>query len=254
MFRRLFKLLSAFAVLLIVLPIAAGAAYSYAKGWPNSWHAADWSSSGLLPEASSDKPAAIYIMAARSGRWKGIFAVHHWLVVKPAGAASYERFEVVGWGTPVRRNAYAPDGRWYSSEPYVVHRMHGATAQALIPKVVAAARGYAWSTPGQYVVWPGPNSNTFVASIARKVPELGAELDPAGVGKDWLGPGIQTGAMPSGTGFQISYNGFIGAGISHREGIELHFLGATIGVDFDDLAIKLPALGRIGLLAATSVR
>ena len=53
--------------------------------------------------------------------------------------------------------------------------------------------------------------------------------------------------MPSGTGMQISYNGFIGAGISPREGIELHFMGATIGVDFDDLAIKLPALGKIGL-------
>lgn len=247
MFRRLFKFFSTFAVVLIVLPVAAGAAYFYAKGWPNSWHAADWSSSGLLPKAIDDDPAAIYIMAGRSGRWKGIFAVHHWVVVKPAGASRYERFEVVGWGTPVRRNAYAPDGRWYSSEPFIVHKVRGAKAQALIPKVVAAAQNYQWSTPGQYVVWPGPNSNTFVASIARQVPGLGTELDPAGVGKDWLGPGFQTASMPSGTGIQISYNGYIGAGISPREGIELHFLGATIGFDFDNLAIKLPALGKIGL-------
>ena len=247
MFRRLVKFLSAFTVVLIVLPIAAGAAYSYAKGWPNSWRSADWSSSGLLPEAASDEPAAIYVMAARSGRWKGIFAVHHWLLVKPAGASAYDRFEVVGWGTPVRRNAYAPDGRWYSSEPYVVHQVRGAEAATLIPRVMAAARSYEWSTPGEYVVWPGPNSNTFVASIARKVPELGAELDAVGVGKDWLGPGLQTGVMPSGTGFQISYSGFIGAGMSQREGLELHFLGATIGVDFDDLAIKLPAIGKISL-------
>ena len=54
--------------------------------------------------------------------------------------------------------------------------------------------------------------------------------------------------MPSGSGFQVSYNGVIGAGISLREGIELHVLGATIGVDFDDLAIKLPAIGKFGLL------
>lgn len=248
MIRRLFKFVSTLTVLLIVLPVAAGAAYSYAKGWPRSWNTADWSSSGLLPKAADDDPAAIYIMAGRSGRWKGIFAVHHWVIVKPAGATRYERFEVVGWGTPVRRNAYAPDGRWYSSDPFIVHKVRGAEAQALIPKVVTAAKNYRWSTPGQYVVWPGPNSNTFVASIARQVPELGAELDPAGVGKDWLGPGFQTGTMPSGAGFQISYNGFIGAGISAREGIELHFLGATIGVDFDDLAIKLPALGKIGLI------
>jgi len=247
MIGRAIKFISTFAILLIMLPIAAGAAWSYAMGWPKSWNAADWSSSGLLPKAIDDNRAAIYIMAGRSGRWKGIFAVHHWVVVKPAGASDYERFEVVGWGTPVRRNAHAPDGRWYSSEPFIVHQMHGGEAQALIPKVIAAVRSYQWSAPGEYVVWPGPNSNTFVASIARNVPELGAELDPAGVGKDWLGPGVQTGTMPSGTGFQISYNGLIGAGISAREGIELHFLGATIGVDFDDLAIKLPALGKIGL-------
>ncbi|WP_108879758.1 DUF3750 domain-containing protein [Anderseniella sp. Alg231-50] len=247
MLRRLVKFLSAFAIVLIALPIAAGAAYSYAKGWPSSWRSADWSSSGLLPEAATDEPAAIYIMAARSGRWKGIFAVHHWLVIKPAGASEYERFEVVGWGSPVRHNAYAPDGRWYSNEPYVVHEVHGAKAEALLPKVITAARIYEWSAFGDYVVWPGPNSNTFIASIAREVPELGAELDPAGVGKDWLGPGLRTGVMPSGTGIQISYDGYIGVGISRREGIELHVLGATIGVDFDDLAIKLPALGKIGL-------
>ena len=139
MFRRLFRFLSAFAVLLIVLPIAAGAAYSYAKGWPNSWHAADWSSSGLLPEASSDDAAAIYIMAARLGSLEGYFrrsplAGRQSLQARQAMSG----LKCVGWGTPVRRNAYAPDGRWYSSEPYVVHRMHGATAQALIPKVVAS--------------------------------------------------------------------------------------------------------------------
>ena len=248
MIRRLFKFLSSFVVLLIVLPVAAGAAYTYAKGWPGNRHAADWSSSGLLPEAAEDHPAAIYIMAGRSGRWRGIFAVHHWVVVKPAGASRYERFDVVGWGTPVRHNAFIADGRWYSSEPVIVHEVRGKKAQQLIPKVVAAARHYRWSMPGQYMVWPGPNSNTFVATIARQVPELGAEIDPTGVGKDWLGPGFQTGTMPSGSGFQVSYNGVIGAGISLREGIELHVLGATIGVDFDDLAIKLPAIGKFGLL------
>jgi hypothetical protein len=246
MLRRIFKFLAGFVFLMILLPIAAGAAYSYSKGWAPSWRAADWSSAGILPAASSDEPAAVYIMAGRSGRWKGIFAVHHWLVVKPEGVNAYERFEVVGWGRPVRRNAHAPDGRWYSSRPEIVHQLHGEPAEVAIPKLIAAVRAYKWSTPGQYVVWPGPNSNTFIASIARAVPDLGAELDPVGVGKDWLGPGLQYGLMPSGTGYQISWNGMIGGGVAMREGIELHFLGSTIGVDFDDLAIKLPAIGKIG--------
>jgi hypothetical protein len=247
MLRRLLKLLASLTAVLIVLPIVAGAAFSYSVGWPHSWRAADWSSAGLLPAASVDKPAAVYIMAGRSGRWKGIFAVHHWLVLKPAGAEHYERYDVVGWGRPVRFNRYPPDGRWYSSEPKIVHELRGPEAAKLIPRLRAAVKSYQWSGYGDYRVWPGPNSNTFIAHVARTVPELGAELDPAGIGKDWLGPGLRTGRMPSGTGWQISWNGLIGAGFGTAEGLELHLLGATIGIDFDDLALKLPALGLIGL-------
>ena len=38
------------------------------------------------------------VYAARTWGWKGAFAVHSWIVFKPEGAASYERYEVVGWG------------------------------------------------------------------------------------------------------------------------------------------------------------
>jgi hypothetical protein len=248
MFRRLSKFIATFALVLIVLPIAAGTALTYSKGWPTSWRSADWSSSGLLPAATANDEAVVYIMAARSGRWKGIFAVHHWLVLKPKGANRYARYDVVGWGSPVRKDNYPADGRWYSSEPEIVHEVRGGKAETLIPKLRRAVAEYPWADYGDYIVWPGPNSNSFVAHIARTVPELGAELDPAGVGKDWLGPGLQTGRMPSGTGWQVSWNGLIGAGASWREGVELHFLGSTIGVDFDRPAIKLPALGRIGVL------
>lgn len=246
MIRRLIKFIATFAIVLIVLPIAAGTALTYSKGWPTSWRSANWSSAGLLPAASADRDAVVYVMAARSGRWKGIFAVHHWLVLKPANG-EYERYDVVGWGSPVRLNHRAPDARWYSSEPEIVHEVRGPAAQTLIPKLRRAVADYPWSEYGDYMVWPGPNSNSFVAHIARAVPELGVELDPTGIGKDWLGPGLQTGRMPSGTGWQVSLHGLIGAGASWREGVELHFLGATIGVDLDRPAIKLPALGRIGL-------
>ena len=246
MIRRLFNFIASFLVVLIVMPVAAGTALTYSKGWPGNWRSADWSSSRLLAPEAEDREAAVYVMAARSGRWKGIFAVHHWLVLKPEGAASYERYDVVGWGTPVRRDNYPADGRWYSSDPVIVHQVHGAQAQALIPRLRTAIADYPWQARGDYVVWPGPNSNSFVAHVARAVPELGAELDPAGIGKDWLGPGLQAGPMPSGTGWQVSLHGLVGVGASWREGVELHFLGATIGIDFDQPSLKLPALGRIG--------
>ncbi len=234
-----------FAIIFIIAPIAASATWGYVQGWPRSWRSADWSSTGLLPPAASDSHAMIRIYAARSGRWKGIFAVHHWIVVKPKNG-NYSRYDVVGWGTPVRHNNYPPDGRWYSNPPKVVYELRGRAAEKLIPEISAAIDDYPWQTRGSYQVWPGPNSNTFVAHVLRNVPDLQAEMHSAGIGKDFIGPGLAIQSTPSGTGWQISYAGYLGAAIAWAEGLEMHFLGATIGVDFDDLAIKLPGIGRIG--------
>ncbi|NNE21510.1 MAG: DUF3750 domain-containing protein [Rhizobiales bacterium] len=243
--KRIIKTLKWFTIVLIILPVAASAAWAYAKGWPSNWHAADWTSIGALPPAVSDKPAMIRIYAARSGRWKGVFAVHHWIVVKPKGGA-YNRYEVVGWGSPVRHNNYPPDGRWYSNPPQLVYDLRGAEAEKLIPKVAAAIDSYPWTSRGSYKVWPGPNSNTFVAHVLREVPKLKAEMHTAGIGKDFIGPGFTVRPVPSGTGWQVSWSGYLGAALALAEGLELHILGATVGLDFDDLAIKLPGIGRIG--------
>ena len=45
------------------------------------WRTADRSSAGLLPPAS-----AHLVFAARTVRWRGIFAVHAWIVVKEKDA------------------------------------------------------------------------------------------------------------------------------------------------------------------------
>ena len=192
----------------------------------------------------------IRIYAARSGRWKGVFAVHHWIVVKPRGA-DYNRFEVVGWGTPVRHNNYPPDGRWYSNPPQVVYDLRGAEAEKLIPKVAKAIDSYPWQNRGTYHVWPGPNSNTFTAFVARRVPELGLELPPTAVGKDYLGGDTFFGPSPSGSGYQVSLFGLAGALAGVEEGLEVHLLGLTFGVDPLDLAVKIPGLGRLPSPAQT---
>lgn len=247
---RVSRVLFWFVLLLIALPVSVGGLASWARGWPASWSAADWSSTGTLPEAAADSDAMIRVYAAHSGRWKGIFAVHHWIVVKRKGETVYSRYDVVGWGNPVRRDGYAPDARWYGNEPVLVHEVGGARAEGLIPCIEAAVADYPWAGRGSYRVWPGPNSNTFVAFVLRRVPELGAEMLPTGIGKDYLGPGLQVGPTPSGTGYQVSVAGVIGAALGRAEGLEFHLLGATIGIDPDDLAIELPALGTIGLGAA----
>jgi hypothetical protein len=84
--------------------------------------------------------------------------------------------------------------------------------------------------------------------VARAVPELGLELPPTAVGKDYLGGGRFAARTPSGTGFQLSLLGLAGISVGLAEGLELNLLGLTIGIDPQHLAIKLPGIGRVGLL------
>lgn len=233
-------------LLLIILPLGIGASVVASNGWPRSYSQADWSSAGIAPDPYASREAIVQVYAARTGRWKGIFAVHTWIAVKPANAGAFDRYEVVGWGRPLRRNSYPVDGNWYSNRPQVILDVRGAEAAALIPRIEQAIARYPYRNYGQYRIWPGPNSNSFVAWIARSVPELGLEMPATAVGKDFMGTGLQAGRAPSGTGWQASIGGFMGATLARREGFELNFLGVTVGVDPQDLAIKLPSLGKIG--------
>jgi hypothetical protein len=173
------------AILIIyLLPALASAGLWAMKEHPTGYRNARWSSAGILPEAPADKPAAIYVYSAMTGGFKGSVASHAWIVVKREGASSYDRYDKVGWGTPIRRNAYAPDAYWYSNMPRRVVELHGEEAERLIPKIEQAIADYPYGKPGGYHIYPGPNSNTFVAHVLRQVPELGVVLPPDAVGRD----------------------------------------------------------------------
>jgi hypothetical protein len=237
-----------FLVLAVAVPIAIGAVLSMSRGWAESWRTADWSSSHLLPEAAAKPEAKVVILAARTGRWKSIFAEHLAIVLKTEGASHWTRYEVVGWGNPVRRNAYAADAFWYGNRPYVAAAISGPQAAALIPLIEQSIARYPHRQAGSYTVWPGPNSNSFVAWVVRNTPGFDVELPPAAVGKDYLGRGIGFDRAPSGSGFTVSAAGLLGLTIALGEGVELNLLGTTIGIDPNDLAIKLPSLGKLSLL------
>ena len=81
---------------------------------------------------------------------------------------------MVGWGNPVRINCWAPDGRWYGNVPQVVLDFAARRRQGLIPKIEAAIKSYQYANAGDYRIWPGPNSNTFVATVLRAIPEAEA--------------------------------------------------------------------------------
>lgn len=246
--RLILNWLSVFLVLAVALPVAAGTALSLSRGWAESWRTADWSSSRLLPEARAVPEAKVMILAARTGRWKSIFAEHMSIILKPEGASSWTRYDVVGWGSPVRRDGWPADAFWYGNRPYVVAEISDAEAAALIPRIEASIAAYPYRARGAYTVWPGPNSNSFVAWVVRNTEGFRAELPPVAVGKDWLGQGLAAGRAPSGTGFTLSAWGLIGLTLALEEGVEVSLLGTAIGIDPGDLAVKLPSLGKLSLL------
>lgn len=233
-------------VLFFVLPLGLHAAVHWSRDWPDNWRTADWTSSGELPAAAVHEAALVRIYAAPAGRWRGIFSLHSWVVLKDRGGA-YERYDKVGWGTPIRVNGYAPDARWFGRVPQVVFAADGATAERLIPRLRQAITDYRFRHRGGYRIWPGPNSNTFVAAVMAATPEIGAVLPPNAVGRDFPHDGTWFGRTASGSGLRVSLGGYAGLVIGWVEGLEINLFGAVVGLDLRRPALKLPGFGRIGL-------
>lgn len=211
------------------------------------WYAASHDRVGLAPDPATVKDAVIQVYGARSVSWRGAFGIHPWIAVKRTGASEWTTYQMIGWRSlgggegVVSSTTDAPDRRWYGAEPLLLTERRGTGVEALIDRVEAAARSYPWSRT--YRIWPGPNSNTFAAWVARQVPELGLDLPANAIGKDYLGPTTWVAEAPSGTGWQLSAWGLLGITLARAEGLELNLLGLSVGVDVDDARLRLPGLG-----------
>jgi hypothetical protein len=236
-------------LLLLVAPIGVSAAKYWMGDRSVDWQSADRSSAGLLQSPATHPDALVRVFAARTVRWRGIFAVHSWVVIKERNASRYTRYDYTAWGEPIRVNGFAADGRWFGDEPQVLASADGDAAAEMIPKIQAAVEGYKLRSYGDYRAWPGPNSNTFVAAVLASVPELQAALPPTAIGKDFPYGGGIFGWTPSGTGLRATLGGYVGLTVGWVEGVELNFLGAVFGLDVRRPAIKLPGIGRLGFAA-----
>jgi len=230
---------------LFLLPLAISAVRYRLVGTGEGWRTADRSSAGLLPPAKAHPAAAVRIFAAPTVSWRGIFASHCWIVFKAADDSAYTRYDYTAWGDPIRVNGFEADGRWFGQVPLLVY---GAAAAALIPRMQAAIKAYAFRNQGDYRAWPGPNSNTFVTAVMDAVPEMRANLPPTAIGKDYPYDGYWLRRTPSGTGLRITLGGYAGLTLGWVEGIELNILGGVAGLDIRQPAVKLPGLGRLSLL------
>lgn len=244
----MFRFLLLAFVIVYLAPIAVSAAlYGLRNRGDVDWRSADRSSVGLLPPASAMPGAVVRVFSARTVSWRGIIASHSWIVVKPAGAAAYQRFDYTAWGMPIWIDRFVPDGRWFGSAPEVVFAADGPDAEAMIPRIRATITGYRYAKLGDYHLWPGPNSNTFVAAVMSSVPEMRASLPATAIGKDFPYDGRWIGLTPSGTGVRVNLGGYLGLTLGWVEGVELNILGAVAGIDLRRPALKLPGLGRVGV-------
>jgi hypothetical protein len=166
-------------------------------------------------------------------------ARHPWLATRRAGASSWDVWEVGGGG--------GTDDPLHNP-PYVAPILHktwtGARARAAIDCIERVAPGVKAQIERDYFLVPGPNSNTFGDVVLRRC-KLAASLPASAVGKDfrgWIGAGLTS----ERTGVQIE-TALFGVKLGLREGIELHLLGLTFGLDLWPPALLLPlGPGRLG--------
>ncbi len=238
----------ALALVVLLLTGPTVAAVSGLANLGGDWRTASHEPMGMAPDPADNAEPILQIYGARAFSWRGIFAMHTWIAAKRRDAKTYRTYEVIGWrlyggGSAVVVREGPPDRRWYGAEPKLFLDRRGDAVEALIDKVEAAVATYPY--PDRYRAWPGPNSNTFTAWVARSVPELRLDLPPTAVGKDFLGTAQFAAPAPSGSGYQFSVFGLVGLLAAVEEGFEVNLLGLNFGIDPLDLALRLPGVGRV---------
>jgi hypothetical protein len=167
-------------------------------------------------------------------------ARHPWFAVREKGQTEWELFEVGNGGTmsdPAKNRPYIDT---------IVHKVwrgaEGVRAAECVKRVGPEVKSYIES---HYVFYPGPNSNTFGDVVLRRC-KLSAALPSTSVGKDWRGWFVGGGITSERTGVQLE-TPLIGLKLGLKEGVEVHVIGLSIGIDLWPPAIIVPlGPGRLG--------
>ncbi len=221
--------------LFLILVLLTGPLWVYLSGQldlKTHWSMAKRESTKTAPNPKEFKPALVRVYYARSFNWRGAFGAHTWMALKDEGAPDYQILQVMGWRlfgnqSTVDQHNGNPDRYWYGEKPMLVGEITGSQAGQAITRIREAATNYPYS--GKYRIWPGPNSNTFVAYLMRSAGILSFALPPTAIGKDYPVKGEFLSRPPSGTGWQLSFLGLLGACLSTVEGLRFHLLGLEFG-------------------------
>ena len=177
----IWRVISIFMLLIFMVTLGACTRRNWAEAHKNS--------AGIAPLASEYDDAVVMAFRARTWGFRGIIADHTWIATKHQGADSYKVYEVIGWRRGngqkvVRIRNDVPDRFWFGAQPIVMTDIRGPEARELVNKVEQAVDEYPYAY--EYRVFPGPNSNTFTAWVAKQIPELNLELPFRAIGKDYI--------------------------------------------------------------------
>jgi len=175
--------------MLVLLAFGAAILAGLSLAKRGSWYEASRASAGIAPDPEATPEAVLQVYGADAWGWRGWFAIHTWISVKRKNEDHYTVYDVVGWRgyhgdgvLGIRRDI--PDRYWYGARPQLLKEHRGESAESLIDAVDAAAHLYPWKKT--YQIFPGPNSNTFVAWIGRQIPELELELPFSAIGAGYV--------------------------------------------------------------------
>lgn len=161
----------------------------FTSGCAGDWRTANREPAGIAPDPMVTKEAVLQVYGAPTWGWRGWFAIHTWIAAKYTDEPFYTVYEVIGWRqyrglSVVRIEKDAPDRYWFGQKPRLLVQHKGKGVDDMIKAVDSAARSYPWAD--SYKAFPGPNSNTFTAWIARQVPELNLPLPFSAIGSGYL--------------------------------------------------------------------
>jgi len=190
-------------------------------------------------EAPPNDETTVMLFTGGLGHPMDGIARHPWFAVREKGATEWEIYEVGGGGSqadPAKNHPYV--------DP-VLHKVwrgeDGQRAAECIRREGPNAKSYIES---HYIFYPGPNSNTFGDVVLRRC-KLSASLPSTSVGKDWRGI-IGGGLTSERTGVQFE-TPVVGLKLGLKEGVEVHVIGLSFGIDLWPPAIILPlGPGRLG--------
>jgi hypothetical protein len=192
----------------------------------------------LTPPDNSE--TTIVLLSGTLGHPMEDIARHPWFAVRKKGESEWHVYEVGGGGTETD-----PFTKHHPYGNAIVHKVwRGDEADRAVDCVDREGRKWKSYIESHYILYPGPNSNTFGDRVLRAC-KLSASLPSTSIGKDWRGL-IGAGVTSERTGLQIE-TPLVGLKIGLKEGVELHVLGLSLGVDLWPPAIIVPlGPGRIG--------